>query len=431
MKITSCQAVATCPGRNFVIVRIETSTGLVGWGDATLNGRELAVVSVINEHLAPLLIDEDPLRIEHLWQSLYIGAYWRGGPVQNTALAGIDMALWDILGKEAGQPVYQLLGGRCRDRAMAYASVAARSPAGVVEQVHKRMSEGWIALRIQSAGLQGASYGESARSGTNTARAASPAQPPTSPLQSSSNPGTGPSLAPPSLPGVGFWEPAPYLRALPELFSEVRAAVGDGVELLHDVHHRLTPTQAAQLAKELEPYHPFFLEDPIPPEHVHGLAQIRQIAAIPIALGEGLFDIAQCLPLITNRWIDYLRCDLGHIGGITPARKLAALCEPYAIKSAWHGPPDLSPIGHAANVHVDIAIPNFGIQEWTDFSVFAQAGKIAEIFQGGAVCKQGHVDVSDAPGLGIEINLDAARRYPYQRGYLPVIRRADGSVHPW
>jgi len=421
MRITNCQTIVTCPGRNFVIVKIETDTGLVGWGDATLNGRELAVDACLREHLFPMLIGEDPLRIEHIWQALFIGAYWRGGPVQNTALAGIDMALWDILGKEAGQPVYQLLGGRTREGAMAYTNVAATTPQKVAEGVKKRMAEGFKALRIQLEVTSGSVYGEKLRpsQGERDGKAAGESKLMISQIEQ-------------SLPLVGEWEPTPYMRALPKLFAGVRAEVGDGVELLHDVHQRLSPIQAAALAREIEPYHPFFYEDPVAPEHKEGLAFLRQACPIPIAIGELFTDISQCLPIITNRWVDYLRCDLGHIGGITAARKLALLSEPFAIRTAWHGPPDLAPIGHAANVHVDVSVSNFGIQEWFNHYDWMVGGTACrEVFIGAPALSNGMLNVSDRPGLGIDVNETAARKYLYKRAYLPVVRRADGSVHPW
>jgi mannonate dehydratase len=423
MRITDCHSLVTCPGRNFVLVKITTENGLVGWGDATLNGRELAVATLIDEHLRPLLIGEDAGRIEHLWNSLYTGAYWRGGPVQNSALAGIDMALWDILGKAAGMPVYQLLGGRVREGAMAYVHCAGTTPEKVAQRVQARMEQGFKACRIQLEMAEGATYGEKPHRDWKPPQIPQQVQDPADK--------TMPLLIQRSLPFIGEWEPGPYLRTLPTLFREVRTRVGEEVELLHDVHHRLSPIQAAGAARTIEPYRPFFFEDPVAPEYRDGLTLIRQTSSIPIAIGEGFFDISTCMPLMTARLVDYLRCDLGHIGGITPARKLAHIGEPLCIKTAWHGPPDLSPVGHAANVHVDVATANFGIQEWFDHSKAADMAACREVFQGGVTVRDGLLDVPDKPGLGIEIDEDAARKYPYRRAYLPIVRRADGSVHPW
>jgi mannonate dehydratase len=429
MKITHCSALVTCPGRNFVLVKIETDNGVVGWGDATLNGRELGVAAYIDEHLAPLLIGEDPLRIEHLWQSLYVGAYWRGGPVQNSALAGIDMALWDVFGKAVGQPVYQLLGGRVRDGAMAYVHAAGVTAQQATEAVRQRQQQGFKAVRIQLEQSAGSAYGEKLHRPPSKSAQPEPATAPEAAEDAATK--TLPLLIQDRLPTVGEWEPTPYLRSLPTFFRQVREAVGDEVELLHDVHHRLSPNQAAGLARELEPFHPFFFEDPVAPEYRDGLTLIRQNSTIPIAIGEGFFDVATCVPLITNRLLDYLRCDLGHIGGITAARKLATICEPFGVKTAWHGPPDLSPIGHAANIHVDIATPNFGIQEWYNHRTAPGGEAATQVFSDAIIVRDGYLDVSDRPGLGIEVNEAAARQFPYQRAYLPVVRRADGSVHPW
>jgi len=416
MKITRCEAIVTCPGRNFVLVKIETDTGLTGWGDATLNGRELAAAAAVNDHLVPALIGEDPLRIEHLWQSLYLGAYWRGGPVLNTALSGIDVALWDILGKEAGQPVYQLLGGRCRDGALAYVHAGGVTPEMAADRARQFMAQGYQCVRVQMEATAGSSYNEKVR---GIAAAESAGKPMPQPMVQA------------DLPAVGEWEPTPYLRAVPRFFDYLRKELGDEVELLHDVHQRLTPTQAAGLARELEPYHLFWLEDPVPPEHKDGLAQIRAASTTPIAIGELFTDIPTCVGPVVNRHLDYLRCDVGHVGGITAARKLAALCEPFAVKTGWHAPPDLSPVGHAATVHVDLAVSNFGLQEWWPHEEHAGAEMVREVFDGGVTRRGPYLDVPAKPGLGIEVNEDAARKFPYKRAYLPVVRRADGGVHPW
>ncbi len=426
MRISDVEAIVTRPGRNFVLVKVATDTGLVGWGDATLNGRELAVASYVNDHLKPLLVGEDPLRIEHLWQALYVGAYWRGGPVQNSALAGVDMALWDILGKEAGQPVYQLLGGRCRDYVTPYVHASDVDHAGLVTKVKAYREQGFTHIRIQMQSAEGSAYGEA----PHRPRGSTPT--PTQAKRTAATPEeTQLPLVQGDLPFVGNFDPSTYLRNVPAMFAAIRDAVGEGVELLHDVHHRLTPTQAARLAKDLEPYRPFFLEDAVAPELAAHLDQVRAASTTPLALGEGLFDIQQCLPLIHGRLIDYLRCDLGHIGGITAARKLAAHAEPFAVKSAWHGPPDLSPIGHAANVHVDLAIPNFGVQEWVDHRRGDAGKEAAAVFQGGVTCEGGVLDIDTTPGLGVTVDESAARKLAYERAYLPVVRLEDGTVHPW
>ncbi len=403
MSITAVDVVVTSPGRNFVLVKISTDEGLYGWGDATLNGRELAVAAALREHMAPLLIGRDPDRVEDTWQYLHRGAYWRGGPVLMTALAGVDMALWDIKGKRAGLPLYSLLGGRCRQGALAYTHAGGTSFDDVVAQARAYIAEGYKVVRAQVAipGL-GSTYGAAARYAEMT------------------------GLPREGLPEEETWEPGPYLRTIPRLFAHLRRELGEEVELFHDVHERLTPIEAARLARELEPYHLLFLEDPLRPEHKESFRVIRGHTVTPLGMGELFHDKWECLPLITDQLIDYIRCDLAHIGGVTEARKIAAVAECYGVRTAWHGPGDISPLAHAANVHLDLAIPNFGVQEWV-----APWPELREVFAGGPSFADGYLTVTDTPGLGVEVDEGAAARYPYARAYLPTVRRADGSVHDW
>jgi len=228
------------------------------------------------------------------------------------------------------------------------------------------------------------------------------------------------------MPYVETWEPSPYLRAIPNLFAHLRDKLGDAVELFHDVHERLTPIQAARLARELEPYHLFFLEDCLRPEHKESFRLIRQHTTTPLAMGELFHTKWECLPLITEQLIDFVRCDLGHIGGITEARKIAAISECYSIQTAWHGPGDIAPATHAANVHVDLSIPNFGVQEMVFFPPV-----VHEVMPGAPTFYDGYLHVTDAPGLGVDVDEDAAARYPYDRAYLPMTRRADGAMMDW
>ncbi len=401
LKITDVRVIVTCPGRNYVLVKILTSEpGLYGVGDATLNGRELAVATTLEKHLAPLLIGRDPEAIEDIWQYLYRGPYWRGGPVQMTALAGIDLALWDIKGKRAGMPVYQLLGGRTRHGALAYTHTNGKDFSEVEDAARHAMERGFKAVRAQVAipGLEG-TYGIAAMGGI---------------------------LHQSDLPETETFEPGPYLRTVPRLFEHLRKALGDEVELLHDVHEKLGPVEAARLAKELEPSHLFFLEDPLRPEYKESFRLIRQHSTTPIAMGELFNTLWDCVDLIKEQLIDFIRCDLGHIGGITNARKVAALAEAFQVKTAWHGPGDIAPPTHAANVHVDVSIPNFGIQEMVFFSDPA-----SEVMPGAPEFKDGYMMVSDKPGLGTDVNEELAKRYPYKRAYLPTARRRDGSVQDW
>jgi mannonate dehydratase len=398
LKITDVRVTVTCPDRtlNYVLVKILTSEpGLYGVGDASLIGYEHSVAALIEKHFRPLLVGRDPDQIEDTWQMLYRGPYWRRGPAQMSAIAGIDLALWDIKGKRAGMPLYQLLGGRTRRGALAYVSASGRDFVEVEDGVKRFLEQGFRCVRAQVAipGLE------------NTY-------------------GAGGALQ--DLPVTEVFEPSPYLRTIPKLFEHLRAKLGEEVELLHDTHEKLTPIQGARLAKELEPFHLFFLEDLVRPEHKESFRIIRQHTTTPLAMGEMFDSIWDAVPLITEQLIDYIRCDLGHIGGITAGRKVAALAEPFHVKTAWHGPPDIGPLTHAANVHLDVSIPNFGVQERAAFSE-----AVREVIRGVPETKDGYLDVSEAPGLGGDFDENLAKKYPYQRTYLPHARRRDGSVQDW
>ncbi len=408
LKITAVKVIVTCPDRNYVLVKILTSEpGLYGVGDATLNGRELSVATTLEKHIAPMLIGRDPRQVEDIWQSLYRAPYWRAGPVQMTALAGIDLALWDIKGKLAGMPVYELLGGRTRRGALAYTHASGNDFDETEDAVRRAMAHGFKCVRAQVAvpgleGTYGTSHGKTSEetAGRVDQRA--------------------------DLPATEIFEPGPYLRRIPKLFEHLRLKLGDEIELLHDVHQKLGPTEAARLAKELEPYHLFFLEDPVPPEAKDGLRLIRQQSGTPIALGEIIHSPLDFVPLVTGRLIDYVRCAVTHIGGLTVARKLASLAEFYQVKTAWHGPADVGPPAHAASVHLDLALQNFGVQEMVFFPEVAR-----EVITGGPIFHDGYMNVEDTPGLGTDVNEELAKKYPYRRLYVPVARRKDGSVNDW
>jgi mannonate dehydratase len=298
-----------------------------------------------------------------------------------------------------------LLGGKTREGALAYTHCGGANFQEVVDQVRAAQERDFKVIRVQVAipgaagtyGVGGAKEAASATWGDSG-----------------------------DLPALESWEPTPYLRTIPRLLDHVRTALGDELELLHDVHERLNPIQAARLAKELEPYHLFFLEDPLRPEHKESFRLIRQHSTTPIAMGELFHSRWEALPLITEQLIDFIRCDLGHIGGITEARKIAAIAESYQVQTAWHGPGDIAPMTHAANVHLDIATPNFGVQEMVFFPEATE-----EVICGGPTFKDGYLWVTDAPGLGTDVNEEAAAKYPYRRAYLPTVRRFDGSVHDW
>ncbi|HUV08165.1 MAG TPA: D-galactonate dehydratase family protein [Spirochaetia bacterium] len=388
MTITDVRVIATCPGRNYVLLKILTDQGVYGVGDITLNGRELAVAELVERYIAPLLIGRDPDRIEDTWQYLSRGSYWRGGPIQMTAIAGIDCALWDIKGKVAGLPVYSLLGGKTRESALCYTHCAGRDISEVKDAISRALEMGFRAVRAQCSipGI-GSTYGQGGQKEAALATWGEPG----------------------GLPFVEEWEPGPYLRFIPKLMDQLRSSF-ENVELLHDVHERLNPIQACTLARELEPCHLFFLEDPLRPEHRESLRLLRRHTVTPLATSELYTTKWDCLLPITEQLIDFIRCDLGHCGGITEGRKIAAIAEPYAVQTAWHGPGDISPVMHAANVHLDISTPNFGIQEMVFFPE-----QVREVISGGPTFEDGSLRVGDTPGLGVDINESAAKKYPYIR----------------
>ncbi len=395
MKITEIKVILTCPdGRNFVLVKLCTDEGLYGCGEGTLNGNEPVVAEAIR-HMTPLLIGMDPANIEDIWQFVYQWPYFRGGPVYAAALGAIDLALWDLKGKLASLPVYQLLGGRCRVGAMIYRHASGRDAAEAAAQARKFIAQGDKVVRVQ----QGP-YG-----GAGTIRVEPPRRP--------------------GLPSVEIFEPHPYLNAAVPFIAEVRRELGEEVQLCHDVHERLTPAEAAHLAADLEPYHLFFLEDCLRPENLEGFRMIRQAAATPLAMGELFHSRAQALPLIRDQLIDYLRIAPMHVGGLTEARKIVAMAEAYQVRTAFHGAADLGVIGQAAAVHLDVAIPNFGVQEWTDFHRMKQ---VCQVLPTPCRVEDGYALPSEQPGLGIDINEAEAAKYPYKAAYMPLVRRADGSM---
>jgi mannonate dehydratase len=401
-RIVSARVIVTCPGRNFVTLRIETDDGLSGVGDATLNGRELAVASYLADHVIPCLIGRDPARIEDTWQFLYRGAYWRRGPVTMSAIAAVDMALWDLKGKVAGLPVYQLLGGACREGCMVYGHANGRDIAETVDNALRYKEEGYRAIRLQS-GVPGlaSTYGVSKdRYFYEPADA--------------------------DLPTENVWSSEKYLRSVPPLFEAAREALGWDVHLLHDIHHRLTPIEAGRLGKDLEPYRPFWLEDAVPAENQASFRLIRQHTTTPLAVGEIFNSIWDCKQLIEEQLIDYIRATVVHAGGITHLRRIAAFADLYNVRTGCHGATDLSPVSMAAALHFGLSIPNFGIQEYmrhtpeTD-AVFPHAYRFAD----------GLMHPGEAPGLGVEIDEALAAKHEYRRAYLPVNRLEDGTMYNW
>ncbi|PKP94507.1 MAG: bifunctional D-altronate/D-mannonate dehydratase [Alphaproteobacteria bacterium HGW-Alphaproteobacteria-16] len=401
-KITSARVIVTCPGRNFVTLKIETDAGISGIGDATLNGRELAVAAYLTEHVIPCLIGRDAHAIEDIWQYLYRGAYWRGGPVTMTSIAAVDMALWDIKGKVAGLPVYQLLGGAARKGCMVYGHANGRDIAETIDNARRYAEQGYQAIRLQS-GVPGlaSTYGVSGD-------------------HYFYEPADG------DLPTENTWSTVKYMRTVPALFEAARDALGWDVHLLHDAHHRLTPIEAGRLGRDLEPFRPFWLEDATPAEDQEAFRLIRQHTTCPLAVGEIFSTIWDCKSLIENRLIDYIRATVLHAGGITNLRRIAMLADLYQVRTGCHGATDLSPVTMAAALHLGMSIPNFGVQEYMRHSTETDA-----VFPHHYRFAEGMLHPGDAPGLGVEIDEELAARYEYRRAYLPVNRLEDGAMWHW
>ena len=402
MKIVDAKVIVCSPGRNFVTLKVTTEDGVYGLGDATLNGRELSVASYLTDHVIPLLIGRDARRIEDTWQYLYKGAYWRRGPVTMTAISAVDTALWDILGKAANLPVHRLLGGASREGVLVYGHANGLDIEGTVRAVAEYLRQGYKAVRAQS-GIPG--------------------------LTSTYGVGRGDMYyepAEPGLPPENVWSTERYLDFAPKLFARLRQEFGPEVHLLHDVHHRLTPIEAARLGKDLEPYRLFWLEDAIPAELQEGFRLIRQHTTTPLAVGEVFNSIHDCQQLIEEQLIDYIRTTVVHAGGISHLRKIANLAELYHVRTGSHGATDLSPVCMAAALHFDLCIHNFGIQEYMRHTEATD-----KVFPHHYRFENGLMHPGDAPGLGVDIDEALAASYPYERAYLPVNRKQDGTVHSW
>jgi mannonate dehydratase len=399
-RIVSARAIACSPGRNYVTVKVETEQGLVGIGDATLNGRELAVASYLNDHILPLLIGRDPSQIEDTWQYLYRGAYWRRGPVTMTAIAGVDVALWDIKAKAAGMPLYQLLGGASRTQMLCYSHADGADIPETLEAIATKRERGFRAIRVQT-GVPGINriYGVNGEGADGDA-----------------------SLR----PIEGDWDTPAYLRHAPKLFEAARLRFGSELHLLHDAHHRFTPNEAAQLGKSLEPYQLFWLEDAVPAEAQDAWRRIRAQTTTPLAVGEVFNSIWDAQLLITERLIDYLRTTITHAGGITHVRRIADLCALYNVRTGFHGANDLSPITMGAALHFGRWVPNFGIQEYTSHPAEAD-----DVFKWDWSYSDGYLHSGEMRGHGVSFDEKAAARYPYRRQYLDVNRLKDGTMWDW
>ena len=402
MKITEAKVIITSPGRNFVSLKIYTDEGLYGIGDATLNGRELAVASYLKDHIVPLLVGRDPHQIEDTWQFLYRGAYWRKGPVTMTAISAVDMALWDLKAKVANMPLYQLLGGKSRSGVMVYGHANGDSIEETVEEVGKYLDAGYHAVRAQT-GIPGlkSTYGVS-----KDKMFYEPADS--------------------DLPTENEWSTTKYLDNLPKLFEKIRTVYGNEPHLLHDVHHRLTPIEAASLGKDLESFRLFWLEDAVPAENQAGFRILRQNTVTPLAVGEIFNTIWDCKQLIEEQLIDYIRTTVVHAGGLTHLRRIADFASLYHVRTGCHGATDLSPICMGAALHFDLWVPNFGIQEYMRHSEETNA-----VFPHSYSFQNGYMYPGEAVGHGVDINEKLAAKYPYKRSYLPVNRLEDGTMWNW
>ena len=399
MRIEAADVVVASPGRNFVTLKIVTDDGIVGYGDGTLNGRELAVASYLRDHMAPLLIGRDPHRIEDTWQYLYRGAYWRRGPVTMAAIAAVDVALWDIKGKVAGLPLYQLLGGASRTAVRTYGHAGGRDIPELLDAVRARQADGYTAIRVQC-GVPGLDRMYAV------------------PHASAGAPAVGPE--------VEEWDTPAYLRFLPSVFEAVRAEFGPELPLLHDAHHRLTPIEAARLGRSLEPYDLFWLEDVTPAENQEALRLVRSHTVTPLAIGEVFNTVWDYQTLIREQLIDYVRSSVTHTGGITALRRIFDFAAQYQIRAAIHGPADISPVGMAAGLHLNLAVHNFGIQEYAP-----HPPETFDVFHVGYRFESGYLHPGEVPGIGVTLDEQAAASYPYAPGYLPVNTLRDGTVHDW
>lgn len=412
MRIETAEVVVTSPERNFVSLRLTTDDGIVGLGDATLNGRELAVVAYLKDHVVPLLIGRDAHRIEDTWQFLYRGAYWRRGPVTMAAIAAVDVALWDIKARAAGMPLYQLLGGASRSGLLAYGHASGRDLPELFDSVRSHLEQGYRAVRIQTAvpGLRSI-YGVATNprsDGNHGVRYDhEPAQRTTTPVAED-------------------WDTRSYLRHVPTVFEAVRSEFGPELPLLHDAHHRLTPIQAAALGRSLEPSDLFWLEDCTPSENPEALRLVRQNTVTPLAIGEIFNTVWDYQAIIREQLVDYIRSAVSHTGGITHLRRVLDYAGQYQIKSAMHGPTDVSPVGLAASMHLGLAIHNFGIQEY-----MMHGEKTNQVFRQSFSWRDGRLHPGEEPGLGVTLDPDEAGKYPYVTAYLPVTRLADGTMHDW
>ena len=405
MKITDAKVFVGGPGKNYVTLKIFTDQGIYGLGDATLNNRETLPAAYLQDYLIPNLIGLDPRKSEDIWQFFYRGAYFRRGPIAMAAFGAIDMALWDIKGKLAGMPLYQLFGGKSRDGAMVYAHATGADLADLMESVARYVDQGYKAVRVQCGipGMPTASYAvpETAGDTEDFITDFSGIRPKTE-----------------------IWDSARYMRFMPDALAQIRDRFGPDLKLLHDAHHRLTPQQAASFAKRVEPADLFWLEDPTPAEDQAALRLLRQHSTVPVAIGEVFNSIWDCNKLIEEELIDFIRVAVTYAGGITHVKRIVDLAGLHHVRTGFHGAPSHSPISMAAQAHLNAWAPNFGIQEYLVLGTAA----CDALFPSDHHMTDGMFHVSDAPGLGVDFDETEAARYSYQPGSHPVVRLEDGTI---
>ena len=404
MKITDAKVFVGGPGKNYVTLKIYTDQGIYGLGDATLNNRETLPAKYLEDYLIPCLIGMDPRRSEDIWQYFYRSAYFRRGPVAMAAIGAIDMALWDIKGKIAGLPVYELLGGKSREAALVYAHATGSDLEQLIDSMAYYRAEGYTAIRVQCGipGMPRPGYGiaekdQDARHYITKYGA---------------------------LPDLEIWDTGKYLRYMPKVFERIRTEFGDEIHILHDVHHRLLPREAAAFAKEVERYDLYWLEDPTPADDQSALRLIRQHSTVPIAIGEVFNSLWDCRQMIEEELIDYIRVAVTYGGGITHLRRIVDLAAIHNIRTGFHGAPSHSPISMAAQAHLNAWAPNFGIQEY----LVLGTPECDALFPSEHHYADGHFHVSEAPGLGVDFDEAEVARYEYSRGYHPVVRLTDGTM---
>ena len=376
MKITDIKTYIVGLDRNFMFVEVETDASISGIGEAGLTFREDAQAGFIDA-LKPSLIGQQASRTEHLWQTMSRCGFFPTTGVGAAAVSAIDIALWDIKAKSYGVPLYELLGGKVRDKIYSYTHIHGMTPEALASDAKEKHEAGWKVIRFQ----------------------------------------------PPHQQGV--FEPRLAIKATVAQVAEIRNTLGDDIEIILDVHTRLDPNDAITLCNQLEPYHLYFIEDPVRVENVSVVKRLREATSVPLAIGEQFSSKWEFAPLIENQWLDFCRMDLCVAGGFTEARKIAGMCESQYIPISPHNP--LGPVATAACIHMDLATSNFAVQECA-----RPPGTILpEMFPTQVTWSDGFLYPTDAPGLGIEFNPEAAAKYPPITEDAPRLRRDDGSYINW